>query len=230
MSVDFAALAGSVEAGFAEVRACLVVSRDGLPLGVAPASEEHRAMSAWTRLASLGDVEKGFVAMTEEVWVFCRRGPFAAVALTDPAGRPGVVLTRLEEVLLVAEEARARRDDLRTVVREQPPVDPARRLRPPMIHRDRASTPTPEPLAVSAPTPVPEPSVTLPATAAPPQPAPPPPAPPVAPAAVAAEPVPAAPDPVVAEEPDELEVDAVALAREFGALYFTPPENEEEES
>jgi len=213
MSVDFAALAGSVEAAFAEVRACLVVSRDGLPLGVAPPSEELRAMSAWTRLASLGDVEKGFVAMTEEVWVFCRRGPFAAVALTEPAGRPGVILSRLEEVLLTAEEARARREDLRTVAREQPAVDP-RRLRPPMIHRDRPT----------APAAVPEPSLTLPGASTAAQPAPP--APPAPPPPVVA---PRPPDPVVAEEPDDLEVDAVALAREFGALYFTPPENEEEE-
>jgi hypothetical protein len=75
MSVDFAALAAAVGAGVSEVRACLIVSRDGLALGSYPPAEESGAMDTWIRLASLGPVERGFAVVGEECWVFCSRGP-----------------------------------------------------------------------------------------------------------------------------------------------------------
>src|SRR5262245_1540688 len=104
MSVDFAALAMAVVSGVADVRACVVVSRDGLALGACPASDEEKALTVWSRMAALGDVERGFVALRDEVWVFCRRGPYAALAIGQPAARAGVILDALDQMLLSAEE------------------------------------------------------------------------------------------------------------------------------
>jgi hypothetical protein len=115
MSVDFAALTHAVVAGVADVRACLVLSRDGLALGAFPAAEEERTLSVWSQIATLGEVDRGFVGLTDEVWVFCRRGPYAAVATASPLAKPGLILDRLEQMLLTAEEARARRDSFRTM-------------------------------------------------------------------------------------------------------------------
>src|SRR6266498_2949284 len=80
MSIDFAALTQAVVAGLPDVRSCLIVSRDGLALGASPATEEGRTLNVWTRIAALGDVERGFVTVRDEVWVFCRRGAYGAVA------------------------------------------------------------------------------------------------------------------------------------------------------
>src|SRR5438876_128453 len=108
MSVDFAALAMAVVSGVPDVRTCLVVSRDGLALGAYPVSEEEKALAVWSRMAALGDVERGFVALRDEVWVFCRRGPYTALATGRPSLRAGVLLDRLDQMLLAAEEARVR--------------------------------------------------------------------------------------------------------------------------
>ena len=114
MSVDFAALALAVVSGVPDVRACLVVSsRDGLALGAHPASEEEKALAVWSRVAALGEVERGFVVLRDEAWAFCRRGPYAALATGHPSTRAGVVLDALEQMLLAAEEARVRKEVLR---------------------------------------------------------------------------------------------------------------------
>jgi hypothetical protein len=120
MSEEFAALTIAVGAGLPEVRACLLLSRDGLALAAYPASEEARALAVWTKVAGLGEVERGFAAVGAEIWTFTRRGPYAGLALADPTARPGVVLDRLEQMLLVAEEARARKDAIREVPRPAP--------------------------------------------------------------------------------------------------------------
>jgi hypothetical protein len=113
MSVDFAALAMAVVSGVPDVRACLVVSRDGLALGAYPASEEEKALTVWSRMAALGEVERGFVALRDEVWAFCRRGPYAALASGHPSARVGVLLDGLDQMLLAAEEARVRKEAIR---------------------------------------------------------------------------------------------------------------------
>jgi hypothetical protein len=113
MSVDFAALAMAVVSGVPDVRACLVVSRDGLALGAYPASEEEKALTVWSRMAALGEVERGFVALRDEVWAFCRRGPYAALATGHPSARVGVLLDGLDQMLLAAEEARVRKEAIR---------------------------------------------------------------------------------------------------------------------
>jgi hypothetical protein len=118
MSVDFAALAKAVVSGVPDVRTCLIVSRDGLALGACPASEEEKALAVWSRVASLGEVERGFVALRDEVWAFCRRGPYTALATSSPSSRPGLIMDRLEQMLLAAEESRVRKDDFRSTDRD----------------------------------------------------------------------------------------------------------------
>src|SRR6266508_6272214 len=138
MSIDFAALTQAVVAGLPDVRSCLIVSRDGLALGASPATEEGRTLDVWTRIAALGDVERGFVTVRDEVWVFCRRGPYGAVATAASTTRPGLVLDRLEQMVLVAEEARVLRDAVRPPAERGPTsVDAPRRLRTP-LHRERS--------------------------------------------------------------------------------------------
>jgi hypothetical protein len=100
MSIDFAALTQAVVAGLSDVRSCLMVSRDGLALGASPATEEGRTLEVWTRIAALGDVERGFVTIRDEVWVFCRRGAYGALATAPSTARPGIILDSLEQIVL----------------------------------------------------------------------------------------------------------------------------------
>src|SRR5690349_3681096 len=134
MSTDFAALTSAFAAGLPDVRVCLIVSRDGLALSGHPAGEEARAQSVWDRLSELGDVERGFAVVGDELWVFCRRGPYAALAIAGASARPGVVLDRLEQMALVAEEDRLRKDGLRG-----PALDQPRRGRL-TLHRERGAS------------------------------------------------------------------------------------------
>lgn len=139
MSIDFAALTQAVVAGLPDVRSCLMVSRDGLALGASPATEEGRTLEVWTRIAALGDVERGFVTVRDEVWVFCRRGAYGAVATAASTARPGVILDSLEQMVLLAEESRVRREALRPAVeRETANVETPRGMRTP-LHKERAA-------------------------------------------------------------------------------------------
>ena len=69
-------------------------------------------MERWLRLASLGDVERGFAVVGEESWVFCSRGAYLAFAVARASARPGIILERLDQIVLAAEEARLRKDGL----------------------------------------------------------------------------------------------------------------------
>jgi hypothetical protein len=156
MSVDFAALVHALVAGVADVRACLIVSRDGLALGASPADEEEKALAAWSQIAALGEVDRGFVGLRDEQWVFCRRGPYAALAKASPSARAGLILDRLDEMLLVAEEVRLKKESFRSVDRE-PSVETSRGPRT-SLHRDpreeapgKLLPPTPEMIADAAP-------------------------------------------------------------------------------
>jgi hypothetical protein len=144
MSVDFGALTQAVVAGLPDVRSCLIVSRDGLALGAFPAAEEDRTLEVWTRIAMLGDVERGFVTVRDEVWVFCRRGAYGAIATAPSTARPGLILDHIEQMVLMAEEARVRKEGFRQAAEREPSTaDPSRGLRSP-LHRDRGASPTPE--------------------------------------------------------------------------------------
>ncbi|MGH2577444.1 MAG: hypothetical protein ACRDG9_06805, partial [Actinomycetota bacterium] len=142
MSIDFAALTQAVVAGLSDVRSCLMVSRDGLALGASPATEEGRTLDVWTRISALGEVERGFVTVRDEVWVFCRRGAYGAVAVGTATARPGPILDSLEQIVLRAEEARVRKEGFRPAERESSSADASRGLRT-TLHRDRpAASPT----------------------------------------------------------------------------------------
>jgi hypothetical protein len=230
MTLDFAALTQAVVAGVLDVRACLLVSREGLALAASPAAEEARAVTVWDRIAGLGEVDRGFIAARDEHWVFARRGAYAGIAIAGPSARPGVVLDALDQMLLAAEESRTRRDVVREPARP-PEREAPEAVRGPRTPLHREIRPPAEVKAPAEPAPAkresspewaqrlrsvggPEPVAAQPAsTEAPPEPEPPRPTP--QPAAVRA------------EEEEDVWVDRIALAREFAAI-LTPEEEEEE--
>jgi hypothetical protein len=153
MSVDFVALAKAVVAGVADVRVCLIVSRDGLALGACPVEQEEKALAVWSQVATLGEVERCFVALRDEVWAFSRRGPYAALATAGPAVRPGLLLDSLEQMLLTAEEGRLRKDGNRAPPEKQGSADTTRRPRSslhPEAKEERPAATSLEEAAVSA--------------------------------------------------------------------------------
>ena len=107
---DFNALAISLGLGMADVRGCLVLSRDGLVLGAHPAESERATTRAWIRFATIGDPERGFVQFGTETWCYVRRAPYAGFALAGPHERAGLVIDHMERVLEAAEERRSRQE------------------------------------------------------------------------------------------------------------------------
>jgi hypothetical protein len=155
---DFNALAAALGAGIQDVRGCLILSRDGLVLGAHPVGMEGEAKHSWIRFASLGEPERGFVQFGTEVWCFVRRGPYAAFALTGTGVRPGLVIDHMEEVLLAAEESRARHSGLRIGLPETAtvPSGPRAPLHPEARPVDDVPVVRPEP-PPERPTPAPPP-------------------------------------------------------------------------
>lgn len=109
---DYSALAYRIAGGVADVRGCLILSRDGLILGSYP-DDETAVKPAWVRFASLGDPERSFVEFGDQVWVYVRRPAYGAFAVANAGIRPGLVIDQLEGILMSAEESRNRRDTLR---------------------------------------------------------------------------------------------------------------------
>jgi hypothetical protein len=109
---DYSALAYRIAGGVADVRGCLILSRDGLILGSYP-DDETAVKPAWVRFASLGDPERSFVEFGDQVWVYVRRPAYGAFAVANAGIRPGLVIDQLENILASAEESRNRRDTLR---------------------------------------------------------------------------------------------------------------------
>ncbi|MGZ4152596.1 MAG: hypothetical protein ACXVP3_09130, partial [Actinomycetota bacterium] len=109
---DYSALAYRIAGGVADVRGCLILSRDGLILGTYP-DDETVVKPAWMKFASLGDPERSFVEFGDQVWVYVRRPAYSAFAVADAGVRPGLVIDQLEQILFAAEEARNRRETLR---------------------------------------------------------------------------------------------------------------------
>ena len=126
MSLDFAALAGSLAVGVPGVRACLFVSKDGLALAAHPASEEASALAAWARLLDMGPMERGFIAMDHENWLFSRRTDYAGFVRGLHAYRRMTLSADVEavEAYSMAAGSRLRRDP-QGVVRALLPVAPA---------------------------------------------------------------------------------------------------------
>lgn len=184
-------------------------------------------MGVWNRLTGLGELERGFVEVGDEFWAFSRRGPYNAVAIAGAGARPGVVLDRLDQFLLAAEEARVRREGLRPAPpRDAQATEQARGLRSVMHREARQPAPAQEvPVVVTEQRPA-APFRTDPEQA-------PRPAAPAPPVASASPPgthtrAPRQGDPGDAE-PSELtqwEVDVIALAREFSGIVAEADEEE----
>jgi hypothetical protein len=221
---DFAALASRIAVSFNDLRGVLIVSRDGLVLGAFPPDAEQEMKPAWLRFATLGDSDKGFLEFSDELWVYVRRGPYGAFALGGTSIRPGLVIDQLEQALLQAEEARAKKDALkipeapsapsgkpRTSLHKEPkaPVE-----HPVAAEAKQAAAEAPGP-GPEAPQTAPPPSSSAPAAEAP------------APEAEPSAPAQADPAPTQPSEEDG-EVDRVLLAQEFSRLLQeTGPDDEE---
>lgn len=106
-AMDFNELAARMSGGVAGVRACLILSKDGLSLGVHPADAEPRARHAWDALQRIGDPQRGFVDMGTEIWVVATGGAYGAAMVATPEAKPGLLLDRMEAQLLAAEESRS---------------------------------------------------------------------------------------------------------------------------
>lgn len=209
MSVDFAALIHAFVAGVADVRACLMVSRDGLALGAFPVDEEEKALAAWSQIAALGEVDRGFVGLRDEMWVFSRRGPYAAVAKASPSARAGLILDRLDDMLLVAEEVRLKKEPFRTATdREASSIETPRGPRSSLHREPREEVVTkPAPPALEAVADLRGEEVPIPVTGIPDE----------------------GPDERPEEAPASDDVDTMALRREFAGILM-PSDKRDEES
>jgi hypothetical protein len=155
---DFNALAAALGADLEGVRACLIVSRDGLVLGAHPDDAETAAKPAWLRVATLGDPERGFFQFATETWCYVRRGPYAAFVVATAAVRPGLMIDQMERVLLGAEEVRADRSTVKPEVSPAPAVAAPSGKPRSTLHREPAKADEPivlegEPVAAPAPAP-----------------------------------------------------------------------------
>jgi hypothetical protein len=110
---DYSALAQRISVSVGGVSGALILSRDGLVLGAYPNEDESLAKPAWLKFITLGEPDRSFVEFPDQVWAYVKRGPYAAFATAETGTRPGVLVDQMEQVLLVAEEGRARRDTLR---------------------------------------------------------------------------------------------------------------------
>lgn len=149
-SIDFTGLAARAVAGLHEVRACLLASRDGLTLAVLPEGGEDVARRALGRLETVGQPERGFLVIGDEVWVVSRRGPYLGIVVAAASAKAGLLLDRLESTLRAAEEARLQagsaspgRPEIprrpRTPLHREPRVDPTRsEVRPPNVFEEMA--------------------------------------------------------------------------------------------
>jgi hypothetical protein len=110
---EYAALAQRFVLSMTDVRGCLVLSRDGLVLGAYPEEDETAVKPAWLKFVNLGEVRKSFVELSDQLWAYVYRGPYAMFVVAGLSVRPGVLLDQLEQALLAAEEGRTRRDPLK---------------------------------------------------------------------------------------------------------------------
>jgi hypothetical protein len=144
---DFSDLAARIGTSVGELRGCLILSRGGLVLGSYPDGDTS-TKPAWIRFATMGDPEKAFIEFGDETWAYVRRGPYAAFAVAGINVRPGLLLEQLEQAILVAEEARSKRESLRIPdVADAPKSKPRTPLHPEPKH---IQEPPGEPVVVHA--------------------------------------------------------------------------------
>ena len=216
---DYSALAQRIAVSVSGVSGALILSKDGLVLGAYPNEDESLAKPAWLRFIALGEPERSFVEFSDTVWAYVKRGPYAAFATAEAGTRPGVLVDQMEQVLLVVEEGRTRREPMRVPdANAAPSGKPRTSLHPqfgkpaPAEAAEVSVAAAPSADAVTAASQ--EPIVVEPAAE--------PPAPPAAPAPPeeSASPAPAEtppPRPSNSEE-DDSEVDPILLAKEFSGL------------
>jgi hypothetical protein len=239
---EYVALAQRVVLTMGDVHGCLVLSRDGLILAAFPEEAEDALLKpAWLRFTAMGEVRRSFVEFGDRIWGFVHRGPYAAFVVAGVSVRPGIILDQLEQVLLLAEDGRTKRDTLKLPdAAAAPSGKPRTSLHPP------ADKPAPAEIAAAIPV---EP-VAVEAAAPPLEPLAPPidaVAPPLETPAVGAETVipaepPAAETPVsgLKREPEKLmssspggadgegaEIDRVLLAKEFSGLLQLDSDGDE---
>ena len=223
---EYAALAQRVALTMGDVQGCLVLSRDGLILAAFPEEAEPALKPAWLRFVSMGEVRRSFVEFGDQIWGFVHRGPYAAFVVAGVGVRPGILLDKLEQALLTAEDGRSKRDTLKV---SDAAVAPSGKPRTPL----HPPTDRPVPVDVVAATPVEPaaadvfapPAEALPVEALPP-----------------AEPVaePDAPVTALKKEPQKLmssdprepghegtEIDRVLLAKEFSGLLQLDSDGDE---
>jgi hypothetical protein len=144
-NTDLGELAARMCAGLDGVRACLLLSPDGLTLGAYPSNGEELGREVWDRLEQTAAPQRGFLDLGDEVWVIAKRGPYTAVLVSAPALRPGLLLDRVEALLRAAEETRAQGQEA-----DRPPSSPPkaekRRPRPPLHKIAESAKPAEEPL------------------------------------------------------------------------------------
>src|SRR6266508_4221392 len=99
--MNFDALAERIASSLDDVRACLLMSSDGFTLGAFP--DEGAGREAWHKLEAARP-RRGFLEVSDAVWVVAQRGPYAAVVVAAPTVRPGVIIDHLDTFLRVAEE------------------------------------------------------------------------------------------------------------------------------
>src|SRR6266508_5401179 len=80
---DFAEIAARAAAWADDVRACLILSADGLTLGAFPAEQEAAARDVWSRLAGTGHPARGFLEFGTETWACVRRGGYSGVLIAS---------------------------------------------------------------------------------------------------------------------------------------------------
>lgn len=148
---DFDALAAVLGAGIADLRGCLILSRDGLVLAGYPDTAEQELKASWIRFAALGEPDRGFVQFGNETWSYARRGPYGSFAVTGIGVRPGIVIDHMEQVLLAAEDERSKGEGVKgasvSVVPQAPGASGKRKKRR-SLHGDPA--PIEEPVVIHA--------------------------------------------------------------------------------
>lgn len=141
---DYSALAQRIAVSVNGVRGSLILSRDGMVLGAYPDADESLAKPAWLKFVTLGEPDKSFVEFGDQVWAFVKRGAYAAFCVAEAGIRPGILVDQMEQVLLVAEDGRARRDTLRLPdASTAPSGKPRTSLHPPSDKPQPAEIPAP---------------------------------------------------------------------------------------
>lgn len=156
---EYAALAQRVVLTMGDVHGCLVLSRDGLILAAFPEEAEEAFLKpAWLRFVVMGEVRRSFVEFGDQIWGFVHRGPYAAFVVAGVSVRPGIILDQLEQVLLLAEDGRTKRDTLKVPdAAAAPSGKPRTSLHPPAdkpVPVDVSATTPVEPVAADAVAPI----------------------------------------------------------------------------